>query len=648
LSGRASDDAEASRGARADEAGVLDLLSVVGKYDQQSFDQLKLVLFAPPRLSRMLRDEVILFIERHAALKNPRDLLADVFKQHLGTPEQQMLTRAHTSNLVAKDFVDHLDTKRWEKIWLQFRLRKEMLLHFWRMRQLAKLDALEQRWPELAQDLRQDMAWLQEVERRLLDPATEADARQALEGRYPYADDLVALLRLRPHFKEIDAKVLETYFKAAQAVAKSVAAAEPGPAQPKVATPQAAEARPRLNDLRLSIQPVEPAADANADEETYHLVLKYGEAKAEDELTLDWVALLNALHSNAEFTYGYSTRDIYFDQSAQPVRAFNVPQRNLNEMLKAAGQTLYSTFFGKNEVADLLHNAIGSAARLRLVLDSSDNNQRVIALPWEALYVPVVKNFIALLPGYSFVRLLSTLGKPAYAPIITPLRILVLLSSPSDVPPLNITGEEAIIREVLRPAQDAHTVALEFCRPTLAALRDKLRVFKPDVFHFVGHGVFDQAKGSGALMFQDEHDGKGVQVDAEVLRSTLTGHGIRLGVFNACDTGTASTNDVITGVAGALVSTDITACIATTRAIVDEAALLFTREYYRSLVTGYSLEGALSEARRALRQEGHDWAAYSLFTNTTNLDEIALDLSRGQGAQEQPIAPGKNANHSAR
>ena len=311
-----------------------------------------------------------------------------------------------------------------------------------------------------------------------------------------------------------------------------------------------------------------------------------------------------------------------------------------------SGHLLYMTFFeGRGEVETVFRDALQSTNRLRINLETSDDNQKIMKLPWEALYVPAIRNFPALMPRYSVVHLLPSFVPTDQPPIVAPLRILALLASPRDAPPLNIDQERDILTHVLGPAQTNRTAILEFCPPTLEALRDKLRVFKPHLFHFVGHGVFDQSDNKGALVFTDDN-GRGELVKADTLRSTLTDYGIQLAVLNACDTGTAATNDVITGVAGALASSGVAACIATTRAIADEAALLFAREFYSTLVAGagYSLERALTEARRALLQEGHDWTAYALFVGSTDLDALAFTVVRGQDNQEEVASPIKTRN----
>jgi CHAT domain-containing protein len=97
---------------------------------------------------------------------------------------------------------------------------------------------------------------------------------------------------------------------------------------------------------------------------------------------------------------------------------------------------------------------------------------------------------------------------------------------------------------------------------------------------------------------------------------------ISLAFLNACDTGTAAENDAITGVAGSLVNAGVPAVIATLRAILDDAGLLFTRELYRAFAEGYPLEAAVAEARKRLSVERWDWSAYALFASTRQLDML--------------------------
>ena len=51
------------------------------------------------------------------------------------------------------------------------------------------------------------------------------------------------------------------------------------------------------------------------------------------------------------------------------------------------------------------------------------------------------------------------------------------------------------------------------------------------------------------------------------------------------------------------------------RRIYDEAAVLFTREFYRTFADGYPQEVCVTEARKALRAAGWNWSSYALFSN---------------------------------
>jgi hypothetical protein len=70
--------------------------------------------------------------------------------------------------------------------------------------------------------------------------------------------------------------------------------------------------------------------------------------------------------------------------------------------------------------------------------------------------------------------------------------------------------------------------------------------------------------------------------------------------------------------------------VATMRAIEDQAAVLFTRELYRSFVEGFSLEPAVVEARLALSGEKWNWSSYALFAGTRlglDIPQLSGDLS---------------------
>jgi len=99
---------------------------------------------------------------------------------------------------------------------------------------------------------------------------------------------------------------------------------------------------------------------------------------------------------------------------------------------------------------------------------------------------------------------------------------------------------------------------------------------------------------------------------------------LSLAVLNSCESGAVSAGNAISGVAQTLVKTGTPAVIATTRVILDQTALMFTKEFYRSFVDGFPLEFSLVEARKNLSINQADWTAYALFSGKKTLEDIKL------------------------
>ena len=97
-----------------------------------------------------------------------------------------------------------------------------------------------------------------------------------------------------------------------------------------------------------------------------------------------------------------------------------------------------------------------------------------------------------------------------------------------------------------------------------------------------------------------------------------------MAILNSCESGATAAGDAISGVAQNLVKTGTPAVIATMRAISDQTALMFTREFYRSFVDGFPVEPSVIEARKSLAVNQADWSAYALFAGTSQLDDFKL------------------------
>jgi len=143
---------------------------------------------------------------------------------------------------------------------------------------------------------------------------------------------------------------------------------------------------------------------------------------------------------------------------------------------------------------------------------------------------------------------------------------------------------------------------------TLEGLQHRLRQGTYHLFHFIGHGGFDQDDRDGVLIFRDEN-GRGHRITSQRLSAILTDHSaLRLVMLNACEGARGAREDPFTGVAQTLVQRGIPAVIAMQYEVSDHVAITFSQEFYAALVDEYPVDAAVSEARKTVYGQGSDVA----------------------------------------
>ena len=301
------------------------------------------------------------------------------------------------------------------------------------------------------------------------------------------------------------------------------------------------------------------------------------------------------------------------------------------------GQVLTCLARSMDRVADR-----SSGLRIRLRIDDRGETTGVALsdVPWEFLYDASNNSFLSLSDRSPIVRF-PDLPRPTEALAVeAPLRILVMISSPGGVPELDVELEWEKLSQAVGDLRQQGLVALErLNRPTLEALQRQLRRGGPyHIFHFIGHGRFNEAAQDGELLFEDDA-GKGQPASGEFLAVLLARHpSIRLAVLNACEGGRTSSEDPFAGTAQTLVQAGIPAVIAMQFAITDQSAIEFSKEFYAALVDGYAVDAAVSEARTAIytRVSPVEWAIPVLYMHSPDgvLFEIRKAMA-GVGALEQ-------------
>jgi hypothetical protein len=253
--------------------------------------------------------------------------------------------------------------------------------------------------------------------------------------------------------------------------------------------------------------------------------------------------------------------------------------------------------------------------RLRLRLPA-----QLAAIPWEYLYKDSpgggngMDGFLALNRRVAIVRH-EVLDVPALSPMLPAnVKAIVALASPDGFTKLDLTREKAILQKVFDRQSGLSVQYLTDAR------LDDIETATADaaIFHFAGHGLFTEQMGTtpgtytgfGSLVLAD------TIVNAEQLGIVLRGHGVRLIVLGACDTGRHDGISEWGGVAPALVKVEIPAVVANQFTIQDSTAIAFHTHFYQALVGGLSIEEAVSAGRIAAYttdQNGRDWGVAVLY-----------------------------------
>jgi hypothetical protein len=267
-------------------------------------------------------------------------------------------------------------------------------------------------------------------------------------------------------------------------------------------------------------------------------------------------------------------------------------------------------------------------------------------IPWEYLFDSSTDRFFAQSNQTPIVRYLAIREKVPSLAVTFPLRILVMVSRPSDYACLDVEREKSKIKEALKDLAEAGKIQLEFLESaTLTALVHRLRKQDCHVFHYIGHGGFDKQSEEGVLVLEDDR-GRSWLAGAHRVGTVLHDcRSLRLAVFNACEGARNSQTDPFTGLAATVVHQGIPAVVGMQFEITDQAAIIFSREFYGAIAEGFPVDAALAEARKAIYLAPNDveWGTPVLYMRSP--DGILFELSKTP-ATEIAHPPGEKPESS--
>ncbi len=251
----------------------------------------------------------------------------------------------------------------------------------------------------------------------------------------------------------------------------------------------------------------------------------------------------------------------------------------------------------------------GQGLRLRMRIDAPELAQ----LPWEFMHLPRAAgepqdaDFLALRRDVSIVRTDTVEAAPRELPDRIP-RIVGVLSRPEDQDRLDVAKDRAALDTAVKAfnqaaGQDLIRVAWVENPATRARLAEALKD-GADVFQFSGHATF--ALGQAGQLVLENEEGESDLYPAAQLAQLLGNSGVRLVVLSACESGRRNGTMVWSGVAPALAREKIPAVVANQFDILDTNAILMAARMYPRLLSGYTVDEALFEARQAIYQQSQD------------------------------------------
>ncbi len=255
----------------------------------------------------------------------------------------------------------------------------------------------------------------------------------------------------------------------------------------------------------------------------------------------------------------------------------------------------------------------GAGLRLRITFPPMHISGPLVALPWELMCYE--DRFLGRAVKFPIVRTIVARGPASPLAVEGRLRVLVVESAPKKYKRLDAGCEIREIGEALAKLKREGLVEVEVLRgANRFTLRDRLQRSEFHVLHYIGHAQFGTTDNpEGCLLFEDKQQGC-APLWGEILGDLLQGfESLRLVVLNSCSTGAFPRRDgssPLGGVAAAIAARGMQAVVAMQFPISDEAAILFSRSFYRYLARGHSVETAVADAREVLwlnNDQSYEW-----------------------------------------
>jgi CHAT domain-containing protein len=188
------------------------------------------------------------------------------------------------------------------------------------------------------------------------------------------------------------------------------------------------------------------------------------------------------------------------------------------------------------------------------------------------------------------------------------LKILLVASNTGGIPGVDreISSLDRVLRELLASQGIASEITTIFSdQSCIERIRDELAQGKYNIFHYAGHGSFNQKPENSSLFFWEDEScsGKPVPMTANelgILSRDTTLQFIYLSCCTSAQTADATVHldDNFMGITDALIKAGIPSVLGFRWPVSDIGALSLAKEFYKSFCLRGELDTALLDARQ--------------------------------------------------
>ncbi len=314
-----------------------------------------------------------------------------------------------------------------------------------------------------------------------------------------------------------------------------------------------------------------------------------GEAKAIFSNPFDTFEIENlALHVNGLRRRGADAR-----------RRIETPSdRRAREVGRRLFEAVFSGPVGERWAVSLNRaDATDSKVRLRIRLEDAAD---LVDVPWEFLYSPARNGYVVHDPATSLTRYVSVNRARKRLAVEGPLRVMVIISDPSDLDAserLDVEAEWHHLQEAVASQPQIELIRLP--RASLTEIATAVQFQGPfHGVHFIGHGVFDQDHQDSLVVLENADGAVEMRTGSEFATVLAQSRALRFVVLNSCEGARTSREDPFAGAAHSLIaSAGIPAVVAMQFTITDAAAAEFARGFYTTLAAGKTIDDAVAIGR---------------------------------------------------